>query len=116
MTAPKAKTVDQYLEACSSTELKELIDKVQDMYESKVDEERKEARERVAEFAKEQAGFSIDELFGKRGKSAQKRIPAAAKYRNPEDETQTWTGRGMRPNWLKAKLEAGKQLTDFAIK
>ena len=38
----------------------------------------------------------------------------AAKYRDPASG-QTWTGRGLKPKWLSAALESGKQLTDFAV-
>jgi DNA-binding protein H-NS len=37
------------------------------------------------------------------------------KYRNPDDPTQTWSGRGKRPRWLVARLTAGKQIDDFRI-
>lgn len=30
------------------------------------------------------------------------------KYRNPQDKTQTWTGRGRMPAWAAALSEAGK--------
>ena len=32
----------------------------------------------------------------------------APKYRNPSDNTQTWTGRGRMPAWAAALSEAGK--------
>ena len=38
----------------------------------------------------------------------------AVKYRNAATGD-TWTGRGLQPKWLKAQLEAGKQLSDFAV-
>ena len=38
----------------------------------------------------------------------------AAKYRNGATGD-TWSGRGLRPNWLKAALAAGKKLEDFAV-
>jgi len=38
----------------------------------------------------------------------------AAKYRNSATG-QSWSGRGLRPNWLKAALAAGKKLEDFAV-
>ena len=38
----------------------------------------------------------------------------AAKYRDPATG-QTWTGRGLKPKWLSAALESGKQLNDFAV-
>ena len=38
----------------------------------------------------------------------------APKYRHPETG-ETWSGRGLQPNWLKAALAAGRSLSDFAI-
>lgn len=38
----------------------------------------------------------------------------APKFRDPATGA-TWTGRGLKPKWLTAALEAGKSLTDFAI-
>jgi DNA-binding protein H-NS len=37
------------------------------------------------------------------------------KYRNPNDASQTWSGRGKRPRWLVALLKTGKQIEDFRI-
>lgn len=38
----------------------------------------------------------------------------AAKYRDTATG-QTWSGRGLQPNWLKSALAAGKSLSDFAV-
>jgi DNA-binding protein H-NS len=38
----------------------------------------------------------------------------AAKYRNPATGD-TWSGRGLKPNWLRAALEAGGKIEDFAV-
>lgn len=38
----------------------------------------------------------------------------AAKYRNPATGD-TWSGRGLKPNWLRAALEAGRKVEDFAV-
>ena len=38
----------------------------------------------------------------------------AAKYRDASTG-QTWSGRGLRPNWLKAALATGRPLSDFAL-
>ncbi len=57
--------------------------------------------------------FTVAELYGfevKRGRSK-----SAAKYANPDDRTQTWTGRGRKPNWLVARLKKGAKLDDFSI-
>lgn len=38
----------------------------------------------------------------------------AAKYRNAATGD-SWSGRGLRPNWLKDALAGGKKLEDFAV-
>jgi DNA-binding protein H-NS len=37
----------------------------------------------------------------------------AVKYRNPENASQIWSGRGRRPLWLDAQIKAGKELELF---
>ncbi|MBY0224656.1 MAG: H-NS histone family protein [Hyphomicrobium sp.] len=57
--------------------------------------------------------FTVAELYGfstRRGRSK-----SAAKYANPDDRNQTWTGRGRKPNWLVARLKKGAKLEDFSI-
>lgn len=65
-----------------------------------------DTRKKVADYAKS-LGYRLDELFGGHAKG-KARGKAAAKYRNPADPNQTWSGRGKRPNWFKAALAAGR--------
>lgn len=65
----------------------------------------KDAR-KAAEKAAAKFGFTLSELSG--GGKAVKKQPAAAKYANPEDSSQTWSGRGRQPQWYKAAISAGK--------
>lgn len=44
-------------------------------------------------------GVSLEEVLASGNKKT--RAPGAPKYRNPDDPTQTWAGRGKRPGWLK---------------
>ena len=63
-------------------------------------------------------GLTAADLSGKASASAKK--PAAkgtkvaAKYRDPESGN-AWSGRGLQPNWLKAAIEGGRKLEDFAV-
>ena len=58
-------------------------------------------------------GLSVEEIIGKKGKS---RKPAApAKYKNPEDPSQTWSGRGRQPGWYKAAMAKGKTAKSLEI-
>jgi DNA-binding protein H-NS len=38
------------------------------------------------------------------------------KYRNPNQPSETWAGRGKQPRWLVAQLRSGKRIDDFKIK
>lgn len=68
----------------------------------------------AAQKAAAEHGFSLDEILGGKGasKSVTKGMP---KYANPADPSQTWTGRGRKPNWVVSALESGKSLDDLAI-
>ena len=74
-------------------------------------------------------GMSLDALLGgkpvkaaggakaPRAKKAGKvRAKVAAKYANPADASQTWTGRGRKPLWVAAALDAGQSLESLTIK
>ena len=37
------------------------------------------------------------------------------KYRNPEDPSETWAGRGKQPRWLVKQLRSGKRIEEFRI-
>ena len=38
------------------------------------------------------------------------------KYRNPENRSETWAGRGKQPGWVTAQLRSGKKLDEFLIR
>ena len=95
---------------------KQLNDLIQRAEERKqqIDSERlAKARAKVTALAKNE-GFTIEELFGSRGRKKTRR-KAAAKYRNPANHAETWSGRGKRPRWFNAALAAGKKEKDLLV-
>ena len=74
------------------------------------DERKKKEAIAAAEAAAKEHGFTLSELTGK--KSASK---APAKYANPANTSETWSGRGRRPAWVIAALDSGKDLADLEI-
>jgi len=52
----------------------------------------------------------LEELTGTpaRKKKTGPKNKAPAKYKNPADESQTWTGKGRQPQWFKDAMAAGK--------
>ena len=74
--------------------------------------ERSEIKEKIAALAAG-SGFSVSELFGTgRGLKGSKVSP---KYINPDNESETCSGRGRQPRWLVAKLAKGAKLEQFEI-
>jgi DNA-binding protein H-NS len=73
--------------------------------------ERMEIKQKIEEMASS-SGFSVNELFS--GRSTKGKT-VAPKYMNPDNKSETWTGRGRKPRWLSAKLDKGAKLEDFAI-
>lgn len=71
-------------------------------------------RAKIAAMAKAE-GVSMDELFPLRGGSS-KGSKVAAKYRNPANPAQTWSGRGRQPRWYAAAIKAGKSERSLLIK
>ena len=78
---------------------------------------------RTLEAQAREAGFDIYDLFTPRGKAAPaassdggSKKAVAPKYRNPDDGSKTWTGRGKRPHWVRDALAKGAALDSLAIK
>ena len=97
------------LESLSLAELKDLkknVDKAISTFEDRV---RKEALTTLEEKAREM-GFSLSELT-----KGVKKPKSPAKYRNPENPEQTWSGRGRKPAWFASAIEAGRDIADFEI-
>jgi DNA-binding protein H-NS len=110
------------LERMTYRELLELQDVVAKTIVTRKEEEKNELKRKLAELADE-SGFDMEELFGSRrsgGGGGRKTAAAASassavKYRNPKDFSQTWTGRGRKPNWLVDAIKKGQKLESFAV-
>lgn len=100
------------LEALSLIELKELKAKVTRAITTFDDRRKKEVLARLEESARAE-GFSLAELTGT--KITRKRAPASATYANPANPQQTWTGRGRKPGWFVAALEAGASADSLKV-
>jgi DNA-binding protein H-NS len=72
------------------------------------------AREQILHIA-QSAGISVKDLMAGKSAPRAKTAPSAAKFRNPADSSQEWSGRGRQPNWVKAWTASGKSLDDAKI-
>ncbi len=105
-------TID--LNNLSENDLKQLMANAErtlrDRHQQRIHSLRKEAEELAASL-----NMSVADVFGfnKTSKLANKKLPA--KYINPADSSQTWSGRGKRPHWLVDALARGESLEKFAV-
>lgn len=100
------------LEAMSLKDLKDLQSRVAKAIAGFHDRERRAALAELEEIARAK-GFTFAELAGL--SAPRKRAAAAAKYANPADRSQTWSGRGRKPRWFEAALKAGRAPEDLAV-
>lgn len=100
------------LNSMSLKELKDLQAQVARAIANFEERKKKAALAELEEKARE-LGFSLAELTG--GAVARKRAAAVAKFANPADPSDTWSGRGRKPRWFAEALAAGKTAEDMAI-
>lgn len=98
------------------SELKGLQLDIEKEIRSRQNQEHSKAREQILSIAKG-LGISVEELLAnneaKSKKLSGKKVQA--QYQNPNDNAQTWTGRGRQPRWIADGLANGKTLEDFRI-
>lgn len=58
-------------------------------------------------------GLTVSEVLGNRRSS--RKVPLPAKYRNPNDPGQTWSGRGRQPAWFREAMDEGKSAESLEI-
>lgn len=61
------------------------------------------------------AGKPIAQRPGKPGRKSAKRAATSAGPKYRDDSGNVWSGRGPRPAWFRAALEAGKSPEDFLV-
>jgi len=101
----------------SLDELQEMQSEIKSRIKRKetelLDAARKEI-ESAAMVISERTGLHVD-LIMNRNSQPVKRSPVAAKYKNPSDPSETWTGRGRKPKWVEDHIAAGGNTDDLLI-
>lgn len=100
------------LNTLSLKELKDLQSQVSRAISGYEDRKKREALAELEEKAKAM-GFSLAELTGVT--AGRKRSPSVARYANPANKADTWSGRGRKPRWFSEALAKGKRPEDMAI-
>ena len=99
------------LKSMSIDALVDLRGKIDAVLGSKVADERRTLETELAKLTRFESGSGRSKSAAGRGA----RGKVAPKYRNPENPSETWAGRGLKPRWLAAALKSGKKLDEFSI-
>jgi DNA-binding protein H-NS len=97
---------DFNLSAMSLAELRDLQKSVARAISTFEARQKAEAREKVEMLARD-LGFTLAEL-AELEEPKRKRAPSKKIYRHPENPTLNWSGRGRKPSWFAAHVDAGK--------
>jgi DNA-binding protein H-NS len=97
------------LEQMSTDELWALHTEVLEILDEKLSAEKAILEQRLKQLKDGPAAPASDA-------NERRQYPAVLpKYRNPKDPSETWSGRGKTPRWMKAALGSGGKLEDYII-
>jgi DNA-binding protein H-NS len=109
------------LDAMSVDEMWELYAEIGRVLSDKLISEKSALETRLAQLQRRNV---VQEALGSRDPSMRvaiskqkRRYPrVVAKYRNPNEPSETWSGRGKTPRWLAAALKTGRRIEEFRIR
>jgi DNA-binding protein H-NS len=96
----------------SASELRNLQEQVKRELKKRESHDLQKAKDEIFAIA-QRVGLPLKDLIASnpRGKGG----TVAARFRNPGDGGQQWTGRGRQPKWVKDWLDSGKSIDDLRI-
>ncbi|KND60590.1 Trans-acting regulatory protein hvrA [Candidatus Burkholderia verschuerenii] len=85
----------------SDQELADLRQEIETEWKKRESRQKRDARKQIVELAK-QHDIDLSSL-----------ADTNVKYRDPENQFNTWNGRGRKPEWIRKALEKGVNLDDL---
>jgi DNA-binding protein H-NS len=94
----------------SSAQLRDLQEQLKRELKQREGQDLAKAREEILAIA-QSVGLPVKDLIGGGGGAPRAKTgKVQPRYRNPDDASQQWTGRGRQPKWVKDWLDAGKSI------
>lgn len=94
-------------------DLRNLQEQIKQEMKKREQQEVQKAREQILAIA-QSVGVPLKDLIAASGRGA-KTGSVAVRYRNPDNASQQWTGRGRQPKWVKEWVEGGKSLDKLRV-
>jgi len=104
----------EQINTLSDQELAELIATASKQLEHKRGSKKREVLSQIKELASS-IGVQVEITDGAGTRSSRAGSKVAIKYRDPANPKHVWTGRGMKPRWLKNLLDTGRTVEEFLI-
>jgi DNA-binding protein H-NS len=98
-------------------DLRNLQEQIKQEMKQREQQEVQKAREQIMAIA-QSVGVPLKDLLANSGrgtKAGAKTGSVAVRFRNPDNESQQWTGRGRQPKWVKEWVEGGKSLDKLRV-
>ena len=100
---------DSDFEKMNLDDLWRLHERISSILERKIEDEKRKLQRRLDELGRKSGEANAE--------SPRRRAypKVAAKYQNPQNPSQTWSGRGRQPHWVSSLLASGRDINDFRI-
>lgn len=103
-------------DAMSVDELWQLYEELSEVLSVRLTSEKRELEKRLAQLRHDNEMRSADAAIGRAPPRERRKYPRVyPKYRNPDEPSETWSGRGKKPRWLTAALKTGHTIEEFVI-
>jgi DNA-binding protein H-NS len=103
------------LDAMSVDEMWRLHEKIGQVLSVRLTSEKRELEKRLAQLRRENEMHSASSEAAGESRERRKYPRVYPKYRNPNEPSETWSGRGKQPRWLVAALKTGHRIEEFMI-
>lgn len=106
------------LDALSIDDMWQLHEEISRVLSVKLTSEKRELEKRLTQLRLEKdmrQSVSVDARLGDASRERRKYPRVFPKYRNPDQPSETWSGRGKQPRWLTTALKTGHTIEEFII-
>jgi DNA-binding protein H-NS len=107
------------LDAMSVDEMWQLHEKISQVLSVRLSSEKRELEKRLEQLRREKEMRQTEPVDASSLKTVpreRRKYPRVyPKYRNPNEPSETWSGRGKQPRWLAVALKTGHTIEEFAI-
>jgi DNA-binding protein H-NS len=107
------------LDAMSIDEMWQLHEEISQVLSARLTSEKRQLEKRLTQLRREKEMRQpepADAHSSKGGPRERRKYPRVfPKYQNPNEPSETWSGRGKQPRWLAAALKTGHTIEEFVI-